>query len=307
MSANEGAAMPSNEELKQHIVSFLEGYSIEATPHDEDKLDAFKETLAPGTAVYMAHLPGYSLDDIARLAVKLQAIGFTAVPHVVSRKLESAAQLERALDTMAQGGVKEALVIGGDEAIPNAAFDGSLEVLETGLFGKYGFREVGVAGHPEGSKAIGPNTMQILRDKAEFAKGAEFAVRVVTQFGFDNEAVTDWEASTEAAGITLPIHVGMPGPSSLRQLVRFAMRCGIGSSAKMMVTRTGATANLLRQHAPDELITHIAQHRAANPSSRLERAHFFCFGGVLKTAEWVNAVVAGRFELKSRGNGFEVA
>ena len=52
---------------------------------------------------------------------------------------------------------------------------------------------------------------------------------------------------------------------------------------------------------------YFARHRAENPSSRIERAHFFCFGGVLKTAQWANSVVAGRFELNSRGNGFEVA
>ena len=130
---------------------------------------------------------------------------------------------------------------------------------------------------------------------------------MVTQFGFDPEAVTDWEASTTEAGIGLPIHVGMAGPSSLRQLVRFAMRCGIGSSARMMATRTGDMANLLRTKTPDDQITHFARHRLSNPSSRIERAHFFCFGGVLKTAQWANSVVAGRFELNSRGNGFEVA
>ena len=48
-----------------------------------------------------------------------------------------------------------ALVVAGDQAIAKPAFDSSLQVLETGLLGKYGFREVGVAGHPEGSKAIG--------------------------------------------------------------------------------------------------------------------------------------------------------
>ncbi|MFS8607402.1 MAG: methylenetetrahydrofolate reductase [Gammaproteobacteria bacterium] len=299
--------MPSTEELKQHIVSFLEGYTIEATPHDEDKIEAFKETIPPGTRVYMAHLPGFTLDDVARICVKLQSNGFTAVPHIVSRKLESAAQLERALDTLAQGGVAEALVIGGDEAIPNAAFDSSLEVLKTGLFGKYGFREIGVAGHPEGSKAIGPHTMEILKDKAEFAKDAPFAVRIVTQFGFDANAVTDWEAATEAAGITLPIHVGLAGPTSLKRLVGFAMRCGITSSARFMANRAGAVAGLLRQHAPDDLITHFARHRAENPDSRLKHAHFFCFGGVLKTTEWVNAVLAGRFELNGKGTGFKVS
>src|SRR5690606_9975510 len=183
--------MPSTDELKQAVVSFLTGYSIEATPHDEDKLDELVETLPPGTATYMAHLPGYTLDDIARVCVKIQARGLTAVPHIVSRKVESREQLGRALETMAKGGVNEALVIGGDEAAPNAAYDSSLEVLQTGLFAEHGFKAVGVAGHPEGSKAIGPQTTQILSDKAQFAKSAPFAVRVVTQFGFEPEAVTD--------------------------------------------------------------------------------------------------------------------
>jgi len=299
--------MPSTDDLKQAIVSFLSGYSIEATPHDEEKLGEIVETLSPGTATYMAHLPGYSLDDIARICVKMQSMGLTAVPHIVSRKLESRDQLARALETMAKGGVNEALVIGGDEAAENAGFDSSLEVLQTGLFDEYGFKAVGVAGHPEGSKAIGPQTTEILRDKAEFAKSAKVKLRVVTQFGFDPDAVTDWEAATAEAGIGLPIHVGMAGPSSLRQLVRFAMRCGIGSSARMMTTRTGDMANLLRTKTPDDQITHFAQHRLNNPSSRIERAHFFCFGGVLKTAQWANSVVAGRFELNSRRNGFEVA
>jgi len=299
--------MPSTDDLKQAIVSYLTGYSIEATPHDEDKLGEIVETLPPGTRTYMAHLPGYTLDDIARICVKMQSMGLTAVPHIVSRKLESRDQLARALETLSKGGVKEALVIGGDEAAENAGFDSSLEVLETGLFGEHGFQAIGVAGHPEGSKAIGPQTTEILRAKADFAKQASFKVRVVTQFGFDPEAITDWEASTSEAGIDLPIHIGMPGPSSLRQLVRFAMRCGIGSSARMMTTRTGDMANLIRTKTPDDQITHIARHRLDNPSSRIERAHFFCFGGVLKTAQWVNSVIAGRFELNSRGNGFEVA
>src|SRR5690606_26972266 len=176
--------MQSTDDLKQAIVSYLTGYSIEATPHDEDKLGEIVETLPPGTRTYMAHLPGYTLDDIARICVKLQSLGLTAVPHIVSRKVESREQLGRALETMSKGGVTEALVIGGDEAAPNAGFDSSLEVLQTGLFDEYGFRAIGIAGHPEGSKAIGPQTTEILRDKAEFAKTAKVKLRVVTQFGF---------------------------------------------------------------------------------------------------------------------------
>ena len=125
----------------------------------------------------------------------------------------------------------------GDITAAKPAFDSSLEVLQTGLFGKYGFRNVGVAGHPEGSKAIGDERVEkALRGKAEFAKTAGFNVYFATQFGFDPTAFTDWEAATTAKGITLPIHVGMPGPASLRQLAKFAMLCGVGASMRMLTT-----------------------------------------------------------------------
>jgi methylenetetrahydrofolate reductase (NADPH) len=229
------------------------------------------------------------------------------VPHIIARKLESREQLDRALAQCQELGVNEALTIAGDISVPDNAFESSLEVLQTGLFGRYGFREVGVAGHPEGSSAIGEKRVaEALAGKVAFAKTAPFKVRLVTQFGFDPDAVTDWEKSTRAAGIELPIHVGMAGPASLKQLVKFAAMCGIGSSARMLATRTGAMANLLRTQAPDELITHLARHRAANPDSRVRRAHFFCFGGVLKTARWANAVLAGNFELNREATGFTV-
>ncbi|HEX6998017.1 MAG TPA: methylenetetrahydrofolate reductase [Gammaproteobacteria bacterium] len=297
----------AKETLKDAIVSFLRDYSIEATPHDAGKLDSFKEVLAPGTAVYVAHPPGVELDVIVELAARIQKMGYKAVPHLISRKMSSVAQLERALATLQEAGVDHALVLGGDIAVENAAFDSSLELLETGLLEKHGFRKVGVAGHPEGSKAIGEERVkQALEGKAAFAKRAPFEMRIVTQFGFDPDAFTSWEAETTAAGVTLPVHVGFPGPTSLKQLMRFAALCGIGSSTRMLMNRTGAMANLLRTQAPDEMITHIARHRLSHPASRLVKAHFFCFGGVVKTARWANSVIAGQFELNAEATGFEV-
>ena len=41
--------MLSNDELKKQIIAFLRDFSIEATSHDADKLDSFKEVVAPGT------------------------------------------------------------------------------------------------------------------------------------------------------------------------------------------------------------------------------------------------------------------
>ncbi len=302
------AASVSPDRLRESIVSFLDGYSIEVTPHDESRLKAIVEVLPAGAEVFVAHPPGASFDRIVELACRVHDLGLTAVPHIISRKLESRDQLDAALAGLSANGIDRALVVGGDTAAPNAAFDSSLEVLQTGLFGKYGFREVGIAGHPEGSDAIGDERAAgALRDKAALAGQADFAVRIVTQFGFDPHAITAWEETTSAAGIDLPVRVGMAGPASLRHLIRFAALCGVGASARMLMTRTGDTTKLLRTRAPDDQIAHIASHRLDKPSSRLGGVHFFAFGGVVKTANWANAVIDGRFKLNHGGSGFTVA
>src|SRR5881394_1184810 len=262
----------TNEELHKQIVAFMRDYSIEATPHDAGRLEEIRGVLQPGQSVYVAHPPGVPIDDIVTLAGKLQKLGLRAVPHIIARKLDS-----------------------------------RLEVLQTGLFGKYGFRDVGVAGHPEGSKAIGEERVEkALRGKVEFAKTCGFNVYFATQFGFDPQAFTGWEAATTAKGISLPIHVGMPGPASLRQLAKFALLCGVGASMRMLTTRTAHMANLLSTQAPDEMVAYLARHRAAHPDSRLKKVHFFAFGGVVKTARWANAVLSGRFVLNSQATGFRV-
>jgi len=298
---------PSKEELQKQIVAFMSDYSIEATPHDAGRLEEIRGVLKAGQSIYVAHPPGVPIDDIVKLAGKFQKLGLRAVPHIIARKLESRDQLDTALAACKELGVTQALCVAGDITAAKPAFDSSLEVLQTGLFAKYGFRDVGVAGHPEGSKAIGEERVEkALRGKAEFAKTCGFNLYFATQFGFDPRAFTDWEAATTAKGITLPIHVGMPGPASLRQLAKFAMLCGVGASMRMLTTRTAHMANLLSAQAPDDMVTYIARHRAEHPGSRLKKIHFFAFGGVVKTARWANAVLSGRFVLNGEATGFRV-
>lgn len=297
----------TNDELKTHICALLRDYSIEITPHDTGKLDEIRSVLADGTAVYVAHPPGVPIDDIVALAGRVQQLGLKATPHIIARKLESRDQLERALARCQELGIANALCVAGDITADKPAYDSSLEVLQTGLFDKYGFREVGVAGHPEGSKAIGEERVeQALRGKAAFAQTAGFKLYFATQFGFDPQPFIDWEAATNAKGIKMPIHVGLPGPASLRQLAKFAMLCGVGASMRMLTSRTSAMANLLSTQAPDEMVTALARHRGSNPQSRFQKVHFFAFGGVVKTAKWANAVISGRLVLNNQATGFRV-
>jgi len=293
--------------LLEQIQAFMADYSIETTTHDEAKFDEIVAELRPGTRVYVAHVPGTPIDDVVSLALRLRDAGFRAVPHIIARKLSSREQLETALKRLNAGGVDEALCIAGDIAVDDNAFDSSLEVLQTGLFGDYQFREVGVAAHPEGSKAIGEERVaQALAGKVEFAKTAPFKIRFVTQFGFSAQDYIDWENDTSARGIDMPMHVGLAAPASFKQLARFAVVCGVGASARMLANRTGAMADLLKTKAPDDLIVDFARHRAANPGTRIYCPHFFAFGGVAKAARWANAVRDGRIKFNKRESGFEV-
>jgi len=293
--------------LLDAIRNFMADYSIEATTHDEAKFDEIVAELKRGTRVYIAHVPGTPIEGVVALALRFRKAGMRPVPHIIARKLSSRSQLEQALAALRDGGVDEALCIAGDIAVENNAFDSSLEVLQTGLFGQYGFREVGVAAHPEGSKAIGEaRVAEALAGKVEFAKTAPFKLRFVTQFGFDAQAFIDWERETSARGIDLPMHVGVAGPASFKQLAKFAVVCGVGASARMLANRTGAMADLLRTKAPDDLIVDFARHRAANPASRIRCPHFFAFGGVAKSARWANAVRDGRIRFDKQESGFEV-
>jgi methylenetetrahydrofolate reductase (NADPH) len=293
--------------LAEQIQNFFADYSIETTTHDEAKFDEITAELKPGTRVYIAHVPGTPIDDVVSFALRFKAAGFNPVPHIIARKLSSAEQLETALGRLAQGGVVEALCIAGDIAVDDNAFDSSLEVLQTGLFGRYGFSEIGVAAHPEGSKAIGEQRVAAaLAGKVEFAKTAPFRLRFVSQFGFDAQPFFAWEQATSAQGINQPIHVGLAGPASFKQLVKFAAVCGVGASARMFKTRTAAMTNLLKTKAPDDLVVAFARHRAANPNTRIVSPHFFAFGGVARCARWANAVRDGRFKFNKDESGFEV-
>jgi len=43
---------------------------------------------------------------------------------------------------------------------------------------------------------------------------------------------------------------------------------------------------LLLPYEPDEFVTELAEHKAANPDFGIESVHFFPLGGIKTNAEW---------------------
>jgi methylenetetrahydrofolate reductase (NADPH) len=84
-------------------------------------------------------------------------------------------------------------------------------------------------------------------------------------------------------------------------LLRFAAMCGIGNSVRVLKARPRAISRLMVEAGPEVVLRELA--RRAQPP--LAGVHFFCFGGLVRTARWLRAVSEGRFELTEDG-GFRV-
>ena len=294
--------------MNTRIVEFVRGASTEISTHDEDLLPTLPDKLPAGMAVYVAHTPRASLDDVVRVAMKAQTLGFRASPHIVARRLPSEQALRHALQQLTDAGVEQVLLVAGDLERPVGPFTSTLEVIDSGLLETFGIRRAGVAGHPEGHKSIATETLlAALRHKQAFAARSGLNVHIVTQFGFNAEHVCAWDRRLSEEGITLPVHVGIAGPTPLPKLIKFAMQCGVGASMHSFMKNMGSMANLARLAAtPDEMLLGLIRGRAAYHGSRLVQPHFYSFGGVMATARWLRAVADGSFTVEPDGRKFVV-
>lgn len=284
------AAAPNG--VNPQLESFLKGYSIEVMPRTAEKVEDFKTLLPKGTRVYIAHIEGTPIEDMVATAKRLAADGYPVMPHFPARIIKDAATLENWI-AMYQGeaGVDQALLLAGGVAQPHGAFESSMQLLESGAFGRAGFKRLHVAGHPEGNRDIDPkggtaNVDEALRWKQKFSETTDAQMAMATQFAFEAKPIIAWADSLKEAGITIPIHIGIAGPAKLQTMIKFAIACGVGPSLKVLQKRAKDVTKLLLPFEPAQVLTDLAAHKAAHPDSNIERVHFFPLGGIKTNATW---------------------
>lgn len=296
------------EELRQRIIEFAQGASMEISTPDEETIPQLAQTLPPGSTVYIAHTPKATLDDVVRVAIKVQQAGLRASPHIVARRIASETALRDALRRVHEAGVEQILLIAGDLTPPAGNFTSTLEILDSGATVDAGIRILGVAGHPEGNSAIPePTLWTALQHKQAFAERTGSKMHITTQFGFDPDAMCLWDRQLVAHGITLPVHLGVAGPTPLPKLLKYAKHCGVGASLGAMMKNM----NVLRRvtglaASTDEMFIGLIRACAARGATQIVKPHLYAFGGVLATARWLRAVMDGAFDLRPDGDKFTV-
>jgi methylenetetrahydrofolate reductase (NADPH) len=284
------------------IAAFAQDFSVEATRPSDADIAALSGVLARGARVYVSAVPHRPTAESIAAAIRLRAAGFEPVPHVAVRNFASAGALDDFLARLnGEADVRRALVIAGDRA-ECGPFRRALDAIDSGVFRRRGFRELGIAGYPEGHPKIGNDELlRALSEKILAAEATGLAVEIVTQFCFDAGAILNYVERVRAFGFEQPLRIGLVGPTSLSALLRYAGRCGVRASAQGLARRSGLLRQMFALTVPDDLLRALADAAPAGV-----RAHFFSFGGLPATARWARAVADGRIALDSAA-GFTVA
>jgi methylenetetrahydrofolate reductase (NADPH) len=276
------------------IARTMSGYSIEVNPSELKVIDAAIARLDPATEVFLTWIPGANPMDLIGPAARLRVAGLVPVPHIGARHIQSATQLmQLAARFVGDAGVDRVLIVGGDRTTPAGPYDCSLAVMQTEIFQRSGIVRIAVAGFPEGNPNIpGFALDEALRSKVLFARSAGLELSIVTQFCFEAEPILEWLRRIRVRGIDLPIRVGFAGPAGLITLARYAVRCGIGNSLRVL-TENSSFAKLLVEKGPEPIIRAVASAAGGGSAKPMPfdvaGLHFFVFGGFNKTVDWINA------------------
>lgn len=265
-----------------------EGFSLEITAKDVDRLRDAVPGIPPETPIAVTFLPGETLEARLAAARAVRELGFEPMPHFSARRLVSEEELSIMIERMVEeADVKRCFAIAGDPPRPEGPYAETADLIETGLFEANGIIAIGIAGHPQGH----PNMTEdecwaVLEKKCAMIDERGMVPLIVTQFGFDPEAFMNWLVELRRRGIDAPVRIGVPGPTNITSLLKFAARCGVEASASVMSKYGVSLGKLIGVAGPDKMVDAFAT--GLNDAHHPVRLHFYPFGGLKRTVEWID-------------------
>lgn len=273
---------------EQETNRLLADYSFEMTAKDVPALADASGIMPKGTLINVTFLGNEDTGMRLAAAGAVREAGFVPVPHIAARRLTDQRELDLFLAGLADdASVNRVVVVGGDPSDPIGPFSSALEVIESGLLEAHGVQHVSLGGYPEGHPDISePVLWRALEDKSAALAERGLGGSIITQFGFDIDAVLRWVGEVRERGIKLPIRVGVPGPAGVRRLLKYAKRFGVSTSAGIVQKYGLSLTNLVGSAGPDRFVRDLAAGLDAGEHGTV-RLHFYTFGGLAATASWI--------------------
>lgn len=263
--------------------ALVEGAVIELIPMKS--LDAAIDALRPNSKLTVTCSPAKSIEATLDESERLVALGHQVTPHISARMVRDDHHLRQIADRIEQIGLREIFVIAGDADHTGAFFD-AIEFLDAFLALDPAVDHIGFTAYPDTHPLIDVDQLHAaLHRKQAMVLASGRTAHVTTQMCFSPEQIRTWLRGERDTGLTVPVHLGIPGVVDRSRLMAMGMRLGVGTSLRYLSKNRKAIGRLMAQRAfqPDQILRPLA--RDFEPLG-IEGLHVFSFNQVATTEEW---------------------
>ncbi len=242
--------------------------------------------LPAGCSVSVTCSPAKGLAPTLELTARLADLGHLAVPHLSARLVTGPDHVRQLARWCRDHTVSEVFLVAGDAPEPIGPYDGVVAFLREFLGTDHGLSRIGVTAYPDGHALIERRVVnEALFHKQQLLADAGIGSFASTQMCFDLDKWKQWALAQRDDGLTLPLHLGVPGVIDRTKLLTMGLRLGIGSSMRYVKKNGGVLGRLFSPggYDPTKLIGPLAKSAEA---LGLEGLHLFTFNNVEATAAW---------------------
>jgi methylenetetrahydrofolate reductase (NADH) len=225
--------------------------------------------------------PRHGPDRTVEVASRLRALGHDVTPHIAARMVRDRDHLNRLLDEIADAGMRDVFVIGGDVGEVAGPYASAGKLLPHVAAHPRRPRTIGIAAYPEGHPLIDDGTLA-----AALEHKSRLATYMVTQMCFDPDTLLAWLRDARASGLTLPAMIGLPGVVDRRRLLEMSMRIGVATSLSFLRKQHGIRRLLGRPRCTGDHLYDALALAAAEPELLIDGFHLYTFNQLVDTWRW---------------------
>ncbi len=256
-------------------------------------IDQAIEDLPAGAHVSVTCSPAKGISVTQEYTERLLELGHRPVPHFAARLVEGPEHVVALASWLRDVGVSDVFVIAGDAPEPAGPYPGALPFIRDLLGANPGIERLGISGYPDGHAMIADEeiTAQLHAKQAALAE-AGVAGWVSTQMCFDEAKIRSWLQTERAAGLTLPVRLGLPGVVDRARLMTMGTRLGIGASLRYLSKNRSTVMQLMAPGGfdPTDMVVAFADDAL---ELGIEALHSFTFNAVADTRAWQETIVNG--------------
>jgi methylenetetrahydrofolate reductase (NADPH) len=248
--------------------------------------------LAPNSSISMTCSPAKSIETTLDESAALVAAGHHVTPHLSARMVQTPEHLAAIRARLVEIGIRDVFVVGGDADPPGCFFD-AIEFIEAFIelddadgSEHRQIDHIGYTSYPDSHPLISSEQLhEALHLKQQMILASGRTAHVSTQMCFSADQIRTWLRAERAAGLTVAVHLGVPGVIDKTKLMTMGVRLGVGTSLRYLSKNRKALGKMMTQRSfePDQLLKPLAGELA---DLGIEGIHLYTFNQVAATEAW---------------------